>query len=154
MSNSQNPDQGEPTTGWVRPSKRPSRGKYLLAGLIGLALVVSVGVFVVARAKSVAATRRHQASAQWTSWSAISHASITEAHGSNAGRDLATYFLAGGGKADANVCPHRPSRTLCRRASSRIDMACVCRSSRIASNSSSRCTHLTNLHVDDTDVKI
>jgi hypothetical protein len=61
MTNSQNPEPVESAAGWVRVSECPSRGKYLLIGLICLALVV--GVFVVAHGKSAAATRRHQASA-------------------------------------------------------------------------------------------
>ena len=63
MTNSQNPERAESATGWVRLSKRPSRGKYLLVGLICLALVLGVGVFVVAHGKSAATTRRQQASA-------------------------------------------------------------------------------------------
>lgn len=63
MSNSQNPDQVESATGGVRVSKRPSRGNYLLVGLICLALMAGVGVLVVTHNKSAAATRRHQASA-------------------------------------------------------------------------------------------
>ena len=63
MSNSQNPDQGEPATRWAGARKSPSRGKYLMVGLICLALVVGLGVFVGAHAKSAAPTRRHQASA-------------------------------------------------------------------------------------------
>ena len=61
MTNSQNPEPVESAAGWVRAPECPSRGKYLLIGLICLALVV--GVFVVAHGKSAAATRRHQASA-------------------------------------------------------------------------------------------
>ena len=51
--------------GGVRASKRRSRGRFLLVGLICVALAVGVGVgvFVVAHGKSAAATRRHQASA-------------------------------------------------------------------------------------------
>jgi Penicillin binding protein transpeptidase domain len=63
VSELQNSDQAEVVAGWVRVSKRWSRGKYLLVGLICAALVVGVGVFVVVRGKSAAATRRHQASA-------------------------------------------------------------------------------------------
>ena len=63
MSNLQNPERTESTAGWALVSKRPARGKYLLVGLICLALVVGVGVFVVAHNKSAAASRRHQASA-------------------------------------------------------------------------------------------
>jgi len=61
MTNSQNPEPVESAAGWVRAPEFPSRGEYLLIGLICLALVV--GVFVVAHGKSAAATRRHQASA-------------------------------------------------------------------------------------------
>jgi hypothetical protein len=61
MTNSQNPEPVESAAGWVRAPQCPSRGEYLLIGLICLALVV--GVFVVAHGKSAAATRRHQASA-------------------------------------------------------------------------------------------
>jgi hypothetical protein len=62
MTNSQNPEPVESAAGWVRAPQCPSRGRYLLIGLICLALVV--GVFVVAHGKSAAATRRHQARRQ------------------------------------------------------------------------------------------
>ena len=54
MTNSQNPEPVESAAGWVRAPEFPSRGEYLLIGLICLALVV--GVFVVAHGKSAAAT--------------------------------------------------------------------------------------------------
>ena len=39
MTNLQNPERAESTAGWALVSKRPSRGKYLLVGLICLALL-------------------------------------------------------------------------------------------------------------------
>lgn len=59
----QSPDQAGSVAERGRVSKRPSRGRLLLAGLICVALVVGVGVFVVEHGKSAAATRRQQASA-------------------------------------------------------------------------------------------
>jgi len=49
--------------GEVGVSTRRSRGRFLSVGLICVALVAGVGVFVVAHGKSAAATRRRQASA-------------------------------------------------------------------------------------------
>src|SRR5664279_2729911 len=44
------------------PPKRSSRGKFFMIGLICVALLAGVGVFVVVRAKSAASMRRQQAS--------------------------------------------------------------------------------------------
>jgi hypothetical protein len=73
-----------------------------------------------------------------TSLSEISQASMTTAHWSIAGRGRARYALRGGGSADANACRTARRWTLWRSASSRIDKACVRRSLRIASKSSTR----------------
>jgi len=56
-------DLGEPATRWAGAWKSPSRGRYLLVGLICLALVAGGGVLLVAHAKSATATRRDEASA-------------------------------------------------------------------------------------------
>jgi len=63
VSELQSPDQAGSVAERSRVSKRPSRGRLLLAGLICVALVVGVGIFVVEHGKSAAATRRQQASA-------------------------------------------------------------------------------------------
>ena len=63
MSETQNPDHVESTTGGQPAPKWANRGKFLLAGLLCIALLAGVGVFVVARANSAASARRQQASA-------------------------------------------------------------------------------------------
>ena len=70
VSETQNPDHVEASTGgnealtFGRPtSKWSNRGKFFMVGLVCVALLVGVGVFVVARANSAASTRRQQASA-------------------------------------------------------------------------------------------
>lgn len=125
MSNSQNPDQAESATGWVRLSKRPSRGKYLLVGLICLALVVGVGVFVVAHGKSAAATRRHQASAAaaqflrtWASGNVAALPAQTVTGSATVAQAYASVDLAlgiatkSGGTAAASPAPARPAAGL------------------------------------------
>ena len=63
MSETQNPDHVESITGGKPAPKWANRGKFLIAGFLCIALLVAVGVFVVARANSAASARRQQASA-------------------------------------------------------------------------------------------
>jgi hypothetical protein len=63
VSDLQSPDHPGSAAGWDRLLKRPSRFRFLLVGLICLALVAGVGVLVVLHGKSAAAARRRQASA-------------------------------------------------------------------------------------------
>lgn len=63
MRELQNPDQLGSVAGQDRVQKRRSWIRFLLAGLICVALVAGVGIFVVVRGKSAAAMRGHQASA-------------------------------------------------------------------------------------------
>lgn len=63
MSEPQNTDPAEPLTGWALVSKRSSRGRFFLVGLMCLALLVGVGVFVAVHSRSAASLRRQEASA-------------------------------------------------------------------------------------------
>ncbi|MHB8187789.1 MAG: penicillin-binding transpeptidase domain-containing protein [Dermatophilaceae bacterium] len=66
MTEPQNPDHAETVAGWNPPPKRSSRGKFFLVGLICVALLAGVGVFVVVHSKSAVSMRRQQASAAAT----------------------------------------------------------------------------------------
>jgi len=63
VSEPQNLDPASAANDWPPPPKRSSGGKWFLIGLVCVALLAGVGVFVVVHSKSAASMRRQQASA-------------------------------------------------------------------------------------------
>jgi len=59
----QNPGQVQAGAGGIGVPKSSSRGRFLMVGLVCVALLAGTGVYVVAHAKSAASLRRQQASA-------------------------------------------------------------------------------------------